>query len=487
MALGGEIERLYILFDADGRPYVKGLRALEMATHTSGGRMVSAWSKYGGASGKAVAAGLAVGTVALAAFGALVVKTGVKFEELEHTIRKGTGATGKALEGLTDSAKKVYAVVEQSSADVATVVADLNTRLGATGEHLEKLAKQMIDLSDVSGEVPAALVAATTRAFGDWSIATEKQSEALDWMWKVSQSTGIGVTQLSQKVVQAGAPLRELGFDFETATTMMGQFEREGVNAEAILGSLKIGLARMASEGFTNAEDALAELMRRIKEAPEGLDAVSMAMEIFGSRAAADFTLAVREERFEFDELLNSLRSSPETIAAAESATETLGDKWKTTLHKMELQLEPLGTRVLEYLNSAFDQMSETAEKEGWGVAVGQIVGDAIGEAAKFAMAEAGPFLIEVGWRFATGAVEGTARGTLQMLGLDPYGDYSTDLERWENYIREQMREYTAYGSVEGFRLAMGDLNNAIQTEGLLEGLYLGRPKTADEMMELAR
>ncbi len=351
---------------------------------------------------KAAAMGFAaVGTAAIASIASLV-KLGKKFEEMEFTIRKATGASGAALDKLTDSAKRVYTQVEQSSGDVAKVVGDLNTRLGLQGEALENLAKQMIDLADIADEDVTSVVRTTTRLFGDWSIATDKQSWALDWLWKVSQNTGIGVGALAEKAVQAGAPLRELGFSFETATTMLGQFEKEGVNTETILASLKIGLVRLAKEGFTDAESALAELMRRIKEAPSGLSAVSMAVEIFGSRAATDFTLAVREGRFEFEDLLKVLRDSPETIAAADEATESLGDKWKTAVHKIEVAFAPLAEMVLEGLTETFDEVIAAVDRGDWG-AVGAAISDAISVGVK----AAAPIVVDSAIELGKGVIVG--------------------------------------------------------------------------------
>ena len=444
-------------------------------------KQVAVFSKSGAANiGKfqeAAALGFAAIGVAAIAATAKLAKLGAKFEEVEFIIRNATGATGKDLDALTDSMKRVYATVEASSAEVAQALGDLNTRTGQTGESLERLTKSMIDLADVSGEELSGLIVATTRLFGDWSVATDKQSQSLDWLWKVSQSTGIGIAQLSQLVTQAGAPLRELGFGFETATALMGKWEKEGVNVSAILGSLKIGLARMAKEGFATAEEGLAELMRRIEEAPKGLDAVAIAMDIFGSRAAANFALAVREGRFEVDGFLKSLRESPETIAKADTATDTLRDKWTTLVHQMEVALAPAAERVLEHITEVFDGMVETAEEDGWGAAVGEVVGDAIGTAAKAAIEEAGPFLIKVGWLFVKGSAEGFFAAGQNI--------------RWdlvESDLELLMEEHAGLGLERGFYAALEDLQDWGWDPGIADIITLKLRKgieiTAEEAEE---
>ena len=42
-----EVAKLYIEFDADGRPYVKGLRDIEQQTDKTGRGLEAAWDKYG--------------------------------------------------------------------------------------------------------------------------------------------------------------------------------------------------------------------------------------------------------------------------------------------------------------------------------------------------------------------------------------------------------------------------------------------------------
>ena len=112
---------------------------------------------------------------------------------------------------------------------------------------------QMLNLSRVSKADIGPLTAAATRAFGDWSIATNRQSEALDFLFKSSQATGIGVTRLTELVVQFGAPLRALGFSFEEGAALMGKWEKEGVNLETVLSGLRFALGNFAKAGGVEA------------------------------------------------------------------------------------------------------------------------------------------------------------------------------------------------------------------------------------------
>ena len=64
------------------------------------------------------------------------------------------------------------------------------------------------------------------RPFGDWPVASEHQEVAPVKVFRASQTTGIGVDELMRLMVQFGAPLRQLGYDFDQAASLMGKWER---------------------------------------------------------------------------------------------------------------------------------------------------------------------------------------------------------------------------------------------------------------------
>lgn len=228
-----------------------------------------------------------------------------------------------------------------------------------TGTELEGMAAQMLNLARVSGSDVSSIIASTTRVFGDWGVATSDQTTALDYLFKASQATGIEVGRLSETLVQYGAPLRQMGFDFEESAALLSKFEKEGVNAELVLGSLRIALTQMAQEGVTDTNAALQEVIEQIKNAGSAGEANALALETFGSRAGPDMAAAIREGRFEIDELITSLKNSGETINTA--AEDTLSFSERMTLFKNKLMdaIEPLGTTLLD----SFEKMRPTIEK----------------------------------------------------------------------------------------------------------------------------
>ena len=63
-----------------------------------------------------------------------LVNLGTEFDNVNDTIRIGTGATGEALDALMDDFDAVYGSVPTTMDNAATAIANYNTMLGLTGE-----------------------------------------------------------------------------------------------------------------------------------------------------------------------------------------------------------------------------------------------------------------------------------------------------------------------------------------------------------------
>jgi TP901 family phage tail tape measure protein len=339
-------------------------------------------------------AALAAGAVVGAAFvgiGVFALKSAVDLDKAYDTIRTGTGATGKDLDALKTSFKTVFKGVPASAETVGTAMADLNTRTGQTGKGLEDLTKQAVLLAKITKTDVGTVVASTTRVFGDWSIATKDQSKTMDYLFKVSQHTGVGVDKLAQTVVEFGAPLRQLGFDFETSAAMLGKWEKEGVNTTTVLSGMKIGLANMAVAG-KDAKTGMLEAISSIKEAGTQAEANSLAIKIFGKRAGPDMAAAIREGRFELDDLLAVLEASPETINTAAEATYDFGEKWTMTKNKLETVFEPLGIKLMNILGKLADWVDQHMPEIEKAFATGFAT---LSRGAKYFYAEVWPVLLK--------------------------------------------------------------------------------------------
>lgn len=296
-------------------------------------------------------------TLPLAAMGGAAVAASIKMDEAMDRIRAGTGATGAELQKLGDVFRNVFSKVPNTAEEVSNVVADLNTRLGITGPALADLSTQMLNLARVTGTEVGPLVASATRLFGDWSVATEKQSETLDFLFRVSQSTGIGIVRLQELVVQFGAPLRAFGFEVEEAATLMGKWEKEGVNVETVLAGLRFALGNFAKAG-KEPELALRSIITQIKSAKTESEATAIAFDTFGKRAAIDMSRAIIEGRFSIEGMVEALKASGESINKAGADTLSFTERLSQLKNKATTALEPLGVGLV----GAFEKLLAAAQ-----------------------------------------------------------------------------------------------------------------------------
>jgi phage-related minor tail protein len=193
-------------------------------------------------------------------------------------------AAGAVGDEFVDSMRRVGDRTPVSLDRVGTTMANLYERTRLTGEPLENLTKQMLDLERVGQAVD---VDSVTRMFGDWSIGADEMTGSLDMLYRVSQETGTTVSRLTDLTVRYGGPLRQLGFEFEDAALLMAKFEAEGVNTELVAGSMRVALGRMAKAGEEPIE-TFQRLVEEIAAAGSTGEANALALEAFGARAAPD-------------------------------------------------------------------------------------------------------------------------------------------------------------------------------------------------------
>jgi phage-related minor tail protein len=301
------------------------------------------------------------GALAAAAVGVAVVKLGVDLDKALDNIIVGTGASGVALQGLQNDFEAVASTVPASFNDVSTAIADLNTRLGLTGEPLQAMATQFLDVSRLTGTDLTSNIANMTRVFGDAGIAAEDQSAALDLVFTASQASGISMDQLSTTLVSAGAPMRALGFTFEESTALLAKFDQEGVNTEAVLSGMRTGLGKMAQAG-EDPIDTFDRITESIASAGTAGEANAIALEAFGQRAGPDMAAAIREGRFEIDDMLEAITGSEGAISDTAAATESWTEKLKILTNKTMMKLAPVAEFVFDKIERAVDAVTPYVE-----------------------------------------------------------------------------------------------------------------------------
>jgi len=181
----------------DTKDFDKGVKSVDSGT-------INMSKGLAGLQTVALAASAAI-AAAFVAVGVAAIKSADSVDKGMAKIRVGTGLTGDALEEMGGVLKNVLRTVPTDAETAGSAIADLNTRLGVSGEEAGALATQFLELSRITGTDVAGNIQSATRVMGDWGIEAENAASTLDYLFKISQNTGAGVDVLGRQLVQYGA------------------------------------------------------------------------------------------------------------------------------------------------------------------------------------------------------------------------------------------------------------------------------------------
>ena len=284
---------------------------------------------------------MAAGGLTLAAGAA--AKLGQEYQEATNTIAAGTGATGEALEGLTQSFKDVWATVPQDAATVAAAIADINTEMGLQGEALEDVTKAFLDVSRAMGEEAGPMIKSVADAMIAFGIPASETRSQLDKLTAVSQAVGVPMTALASTIVKFGPQLQTMGLSLDEATALVANMEAAGLSASKMMPGLNTAVQKLAAEGVTDISAGLRDMISNIETAETDTEALAIATDLFGAGAGVRFKDAIDKGVFSLDDMLAAMANSEGKVADLGAATLTMSDKFGIMKNQVKGALAPIG------------------------------------------------------------------------------------------------------------------------------------------------
>lgn len=385
------------------------------AAGTSGGAAFGA-NLLDGVKGKLMGAGAAiVGALGVKTIASGLMSIGEEFDSMTDTIIVGTGASGEALDALCDSAKNIATQVPASFEDAGDVVQDLNTRMGMTGKDLEETGKRVIATGKLIGE--SVDVSKLTGSFNAFGVANEDAAAKMDYLFGVSQATGIGFNDLTG-ILETNAPaLQNLGFSFEQSANMAGLLDKAGMDASGTMSKMSKALLNLAEPGQSAQEafqDVIGEMQGYIDKGDTAA-ALDVASKVFGTKGAAQFVGALQSGAFSLEDITNAALGAGDGIMGTMEATADWPEKWEILQNKAKEALEPLAgalmtgaTEAMDLLGDALGAIDPSTIEE-----LGQTLGSGLADGVQMVL-DFSSFVID-NWPVAAGAVE-TVTTALQPL-----------------------------------------------------------------------
>lgn len=297
-------------------------------------------------------------TAPITAVGGAAYAAWMQMDECYDNIAKGTGAVGNALDDLQKSFDNVFSNVPADANDVAASIADINTRLGFTGEKLENASTKFLKFANVNNTDVSSAIALVTRAMGDAGIGADEYSDLLDALTTASQASGLGIDSLTESLTKYGAPMRALGFATKESIAIFSSWEKAGVNTEIAFSGMKKAISNFSAEG-KDAKVEFAKTLKEIAKCPDIASATTKAIEVFGTKAGPDLADAIKNGRFEYEDMLNLIKNSQGQLEASYKATLDPADEATEALNNLKLAGSALGDVIQSSLGPSFSSLTD--------------------------------------------------------------------------------------------------------------------------------
>lgn len=283
----------------------------------------------------------------LAAKGAAAVNAAMKVQDAFKTIQTGTGATGEKLRGLQDEFKKLARTVPESYQEVATAIADLNTMLGLSDRPLREMGKAMLDVTRLAGGDLKGNIASVAKAMNAWQVDAAAGTAAVNDLYVVSQNTGAGIADLSALMAKNSDVLSLLGYNYQTAAVLLGQFEHEGVDTKKAMSGLRTAAAQLVAFGVKDIAGGFQGIVDAVKNAGTETQATSIAMKYFGKEGGPVLAAAIRSGVLSTEELTAKLAELSDQLAKDAKNSQTFKQKLSTMFNDIGLAMQPVGEALI--------------------------------------------------------------------------------------------------------------------------------------------
>lgn len=332
---GGNVDsKQYIALEQEIQKAESALKRLNSETSNVSANMQAFGEKAKQVGDKFTSVGKEVSKASAVAVGAGVAsyKAWSEVDDALDSVAAGTGATGKELESLQQTAKDVYTSMPVDIKATGQAVADINTRLGLQGDALEEATRQFMKYSEVNSSDVSTSIETVAKAMNDANIPTSELNSVLDELTSASQASGLTVDTLAEALSQNGVQMRALGFNTQETIALLATMEKNGVNSSVVLTGMK-----KAMTNYTNAgKDANVELGNLFQGIQDGTVSASDAMDVFGTKAGASLYQYIQEGKLNYQDLLKVLQDSNGQLDASYEAMLDPMDQAKVAMNNLK-------------------------------------------------------------------------------------------------------------------------------------------------------
>lgn len=283
-----------------------------------------------------------------------------------NIVAQKTGATGKALKDMQDSARNLAKTIPTDFESAGTAIGEVNTRFGVTGDTLESLSAQFIKFAKVNDSDLNTSIDQTQKALAAFGKSGKDAPALLDALTRAAQKSGANTDTLTAGLIQNAAAFKEMGLSANESVYMMAAIEKSGANSETVMQGLRKALKNATKDGIP-LNKALADLQNTIKNGKGNMDGLTASYDLFGKSGDQVYN-AVKNGTIDFQNLSLSAEQAKGSLDRVFNETLTPSEKFQTSLNTVKDSGYILGSSLLEILAPALEKVANGAARlaEWW-------------------------------------------------------------------------------------------------------------------------
>lgn len=429
MTISGEVNTLAdgtikILTDLDASGFEKGISKLGSLTKTG----LSILTK-----------GVAAVSAGLTAASGYAVKVGSDFESGMSEVAAISGASGKALQALTDKAKEMGSTTKFSATESAEALKYMAMAGWDTDKMLSGLPGVM-NLAAASGENLGTVSDIVTDSMTAFGMAADEAGHFADVLAQASSKSNTNVALMGETFKYVAPVAGALGYSAEDAAVAIGLMANSGIKGSQAGIALRQTLTRLAKPtdeveaametlgiSLTDSEGnmkSLGDVMQDMRKGFKNLtkdQQAQYAASIAGQEGMSGLLAIVNASDEDFNTLTEAIQNSD---GAAQSMADTMQDNLKGAVTIAKSALEGLGITVYEEISTPMKNAVETAteytgqlqrafEAKGIEGAVSTL-GTVLASAAT-KVAQAAPKMVDAGANMIVSFVQGISKNARKL------------------------------------------------------------------------
>lgn len=307
-------------------------------------------------------------TAGITALGASSIKAWQELDDAMDNVIKKTGASGAQLEELEDIVNSIATTIPVDFMTVSNAVAETNTRFGVTGEELEKLSSSFIKFSELNDTDVTGSIDQVSAMMKAWGMDVSETTQVLNLLNGVGQNTGVSVDTLANLMQDNALFFKEFNLTCAQSATLLGDMEKNGIDASAGVTALKSAMAKATADGKT-----LSETLRDFEWAMESAgiadsEKLAMAKELFGGKAYAQIVNAMQEGNLSFMNITGSMSDYSWSVENTFREIQDPIDEFTLAMNDLKILGAEIGEEVIPVLVDVLRDLKPILDdlKESW-------------------------------------------------------------------------------------------------------------------------